>query len=176
MKKIIKEWLPYLIIIVVVIIVRSYIVTPVVVRGDSMFDTLEDGEVLFLSKIHYRVTEIERFDIVVIEDYDSDLIIKRIIGVPGDYIEYKDDILYINGEVSDERFTDDVTEDFTLEEVCEIHDVECDGVIPEGMYLVLGDNRDISADSRVKGLIEEEQILGKTVFRIWPLNRIGVTK
>lgn len=176
MKKIIKEWLPYLIIIVVVVIVRSYIVTPVVVRGDSMFDTLEDGEVLFLSKIHYRVSEIERFDIVVIEDYDSDLIIKRVIGVPGDNIEYKDDVLYINGEASDERFTNDVTEDFTLEEVCEIHDIECDGVIPEGMYLVLGDNRDISADSRVKGLIEEEQILGKTVFRIWPLNRIGVTK
>lgn len=176
MKNIIKEWVPYLVIVVVVILIRSYIVTPVVVRGDSMYSTLEDGEVLFLSKIHYRVSKIQRFDIVVIEDYDGDLIIKRVIGLPGDNIEYKDDVLYINGEVSNKRFSNDETEDFTLEEVCEIHDIECDGVIPEGYYLVLGDNRDISADSRVKGLIEEEQILGKSVFRIWPFNKIGLTK
>lgn len=175
MKKIVQEWLPYVIIVVVVVLIRSYIVTPVVVRGDSMFDTLEDGEVLFLSKIHYRVSEIKRFDIVVIEDLDGDLIIKRVIGLPGDNIEYKDDVLYINGEPSDKRFTDDETEDFTLEEICEIHDVLCDEEIPEGMYLVLGDNRDVSADSRVKGLIEEKQILGKAVFRIWPFNKIGKT-
>lgn len=176
MKKIIKEWLPYLIIIVVVVIVRSYIVTPVVVRGDSMYNTLEDGEVLFLSKINYKVSAIQRFDIVVIKDYDEDFIIKRVIGMPGDNIEYKDSILYINGEKFDEEFTDDETEDFSLEEVCKIHDVKCDGEIPRGYYLVLGDNRDVSADSRIKGLIEEKQILGEAVFRIWPFNKIGVTK
>lgn len=176
MKEIVKEWLPYIIIVLVVVFIRSYIVTPVVVRGDSMDDTLQDGEVLFLSKINYQVSEIERFDIVVIEDIDGDLIIKRVIGLPGDDLRYQDDVLYINGEQVEKRFTDDVTEDFTLEEICKIHEVECNGSIPEDMYLVLGDNRDVSADSRVKGLIEREQILGKAVFRIWPLNRISVTK
>ena len=176
MKEIVKEWLPYIIFVLVVVFIRSYIVTPVVVRGDSMDDTLQDGEVLFLSKINYQVSEIERFDIVVIEDIDGDLIIKRVIGLPGDDLRYQDDVLYINGEQVEKRFTDDVTEDFTLEEICKIHEVECNGSIPEDMYLVLGDNRDVSADSRVKGLIEREQILGKAVFRIWPLNRISVTK
>ena len=176
MKKIVKEWLPYIIIIIVVVFIRSYIITPVIVRGDSMYDTLKDGEVLFLSKINYYVSDIERFDIAVIKDLDGDLIIKRVIGLPGDYVEYKDDILYINGKEQEKRFTDDVTDDFTLEEICEIHDVECNGTIPDGMYLVLGDNRDVSADSRVKGLIKREQILGQAVFRIWPFNRIGVTK
>ena len=174
MEKFIKEWGPYLIIIVAVILVRTYIVTPVVVRGDSMYDTLRDGEVLFLGKINYRFHEIQRFDIVVIKDLDGDAIIKRVIGLPGDNIEYKDDVLYINGKAYDKRFTSDVTEDFTLEEICQIHEIGCVDKIPDDMYLVLGDNRDVSADSRVKGLIKRSQIKGKAIFRLWPLNKIGI--
>lgn len=176
MKQFIKEWLPYLIIIIVVILIRSYIVTPVIVRGDSMYDTLKDGEILLLGKINYQISEIERFDIAVIKDVDNDYIIKRIIGLPGDDVEYKDNILYINGEKQEQNFTSDPTEDFTLEEVCKIHNVECNGKIPDGMYLVLGDNRDISADSRVKGLINRDQIQGQAIFRIWPLNRFSTIK
>lgn len=176
MKKFMKEWMPYVIIVVVVILIRSFIVTPVVVRGDSMDDTLKDGEVLFLSKIGYRIHEIERFDIVVIEDIDGDLIIKRVIGMPGDAVYYKDNVLYINGEEYEEDYLTDETLDFTLEDVCKIRDDDCDGRIPNGKYLVLGDNRDVSADSRIKGLIDEDQILGKAVFRIWPLNKISGVK
>lgn len=176
MKNIIKEWVPYVVIILVVIVIRQFIVTPVVVRGDSMDDTLRDGEVLFLSKINYYISDIDRFDIVVIKDIDDDLIIKRVIGMPGDSIEYKDDILYINGKKSNRVFTDDITDDFTLEDICEINDDSCNGKIPDDMYLVLGDNRDVSADSRIKGLIKRDQILGESVFRIWPLNKIGVIK
>lgn len=176
MKEIIKEWGPYLMIIIVVIIIRTYIITPVIVRGDSMDNTLKDGEVLFLSKISYRLEEIKRFDILVVKDIDGDYIIKRVIGLPGDHIAYKDDILYINGEAQEKQFTEDETEDFTLEEICEISEIECDGEIPNNMYLVLGDNRDVSADSRVKGLIKREQIQGKTIFRLWPLNKIGLLK
>ena len=58
MNKFIKEWLPYLVIIIVVVLIRSYIITPVIVRGDSMDNTLKDGEVLLLSKISYRVNDI----------------------------------------------------------------------------------------------------------------------
>lgn len=176
LEKILKEWGPYVVIVIVVIVIRSYIVTPVIVRGDSMYDTLKDGEVLFLSKISYRVSEIQRFDIVVVKDFDNDLIIKRVIGLPGDNIEYRDNELYINGEKSSKHFTEDDTEDFTLEDICEIRDMDCNGKIPDNMYLVLGDNRDVSADSRVKGLIGRDQILGKALFRIWPFNRIGITK
>ena len=174
MKKFFKEWGPYFVIIVVVVLIRTYIVTPVIVRGDSMYDTLKDGEVLFLGKINYRLKEIERFDIVVIKDLDGDAIIKRVIGLPGDNVEYKNDVLYINGKAYNKKFTSDVTEDFTLEEICEIHQVGCVDKIPDDMCLVLGDNRDVSADSRVKGLIKKSQIKGKAIFRLWPLKKFGV--
>lgn len=176
MNKFIKEWVPYITIIIVVILIRTYIVTPVIVRGDSMYSTLKDGEVLFLSKITYRLSDIERFDIVVINDIDNDLIIKRVIGLPGDKVEYKDGILYINDKVIEEKYSDYYMDDFDVDSICGITDLECNGVIPEDMYLVLGDNRKVSADSRIKGLISKEQILGKSIFRIWPLNKISVTK
>ena len=176
MKKFIKEWVPYIIIIIVIVLLRTYIITPVIVRGDSMYDTLKDGEVLFLSKISYKVHEIKRFDIVVIKDQTSGFIIKRVIGLPGDNIEYKDDTLYINGKKNNKKFTDDVTRDFTLEDICEIKNTTCNNKIPDDMYLVLGDNRDVSADSRVKGLIEKDMLIGKAVFRIWPLNKINSLK
>ena len=176
MKDFIKEWGSYIAIIVIVIIIRTYIVTPVIVRGDSMYSTLEDGEVLFLSKITYKVSDINRFDIVVLEDLDDDLIIKRIIGMPGDKVVYKDGIMYINDEEVVEDYTDFIMEDFDVDSICEINDIECDGVIPDDMYFVLGDNRAVSADSRVKGLFKREQILGKTIFRVWPLNKIRFIK
>jgi len=176
MNKFIKEWMSYVIIIVVVVLIRTYIVTPVIVRGDSMYSTLKDGEVLFLSKITYRVSDIKRFDIVVVKDLDDDLIIKRVIGLPGDSVEYKDGILYVNNKEIKEKYADYVMEDFDVDSICKITDLECNGIIPDNMYLVLGDNREISADSRAKGLIKENQILGKTIFRIWPLNNISLIK
>lgn len=176
MDKVLKEWGSYIIIIVGVIFLRTYIITPVIVRGDSMANTLLDGEVLFLSKISYKLDDIDRFDIVVINDLDDDLIIKRVIGLPGDNVYVNDGILYINGEEVLEEYTDYVMDDFDIASMCNLTNLECNDVIPDDMYLVLGDNREVSADSRIKGLIKREQILGKTVFRVWPLNRISITK
>ena len=176
MKKFLIEWVPYILIIIIVILLRTYIITPVIVRGDSMYDTLKNNEVLLLSKISYRTGKIKRFDVVVIKDKTQEYIIKRVIGMPGDNIEYKDDILYINGKEYNKKFTKDITEDFTLEDICKINKIDCNDKIPEDMYLVLGDNRDVSADSRVKGLIEKDKIIGKAIFRIWPLTRINKVK
>lgn len=176
MKKFIKELVPYVVIVIVVVLVRSFLITPVIVRGDSMDETLHDGEVLLLNKIVYRVDDINRFDIVVIKDQDDDYIIKRVIGMPGDDVSYKRDNLYINGKRVVNEFTEDETNDFTLEEICEINSDDCSNGIPSDKYLVLGDNRDVSADSRVKGLIDRDQILGETSIRLWPLNRIKLVK
>jgi len=176
MKKFINEWVPYLVIIVVVILIRSYIITPVIVRGDSMDETLHDGEVLLLSKISYKVDDIKRFDIVVVKDRDDDYIIKRVIGMPNDRVSYIDNVLYINDKEITKTFTEDETLDFDLEEICKINNDDCSDGIPLGKYLVLGDNRDISADSRMKGLIDKEQIIGKTVVRLWPLEKISTIK
>lgn len=176
MKKFFKEWIPYILIVVIVILIRSYIITPVIVRGDSMNDTLKDGEVLLLNKIGYKTLEIKRYDIIVIKDLDGDYIIKRVIGLPGDNVYYKDNILYINDKKIDKNFTDDYTFDFNLNDICKINNDDCSNGIPDDMYLVLGDNRNVSADSRVKGLIKKSQIQGNTVFRLWPLSKIGITK
>lgn len=174
MKKIIKELIPYIVILIVVVLFRTFIATPVIVRGDSMLPNLKDKEMLILSKISYRLSSIKRFDVVVLDeskiDSDDKLIIKRVIGLPGDYIEYKDDVLYINGEEVKENYDRDVTEDFKLENIC-----AC-SKIPEGKYLVLGDNRGISKDSRYIGLIDKKYIKGKAVFRLFPLNKMSKVK
>lgn len=175
MKDFIKEWLSYIIIIAVIILVRSFIITPIIVKGASMEPNLEDNEVLFLSKISYKVHEIERFDIVVVDTGD-DLIIKRVIGLPGENIEYKDNILYVNGEEVEDPYPKNKTYDFDLEDICRRGQDNCVTKIPEDKYLVLGDNRTISADSRAKGLFDIEQIEGKVVFRLWPITRIGIIK
>lgn len=138
-----------------------------------MYKTLKDGEALLLSKISYKLEAIKRFDIVVIKDIDNDLIIKRVIGLPGDTVKYEEDTLYINDKPIKEDYTNYIMDDFDVDDICKINGLKCNNVIPKDMYLVLGDNREVSADSRVKGLIKNKQILGKAVFRIWPLNKIS---
>lgn len=166
MKKNIKELLPYVIIIGVVILIRTFIITPVIVSGDSMKPNLHDGELLLERKIGYNGSSIKRFDIVVIKE-DKDEIIKRIIGLPGEHISYKNNKLYVNDELVKETFDFRDTKDFNLEEIC-----TCSS-IPKGKYLVLGDNRPVSKDSRIIGLIDEKDILGKAVYRIWPISKFG---
>ena len=166
MNKIIKEFIPYAVIIVVVILFRTFLFTPVVVVGDSMVPTLKDGQVLLLNKISYQLHDIKRFDIVVIKIGKKE-IIKRVIGLPGETIEYKDNILYINGEKLDNDYNFE-TEDFTTEDI----GVDLYNKIPENKYLVLGDNRKVSADSRIVGFIDKKDILGKTNLSIWPIKTI----
>jgi signal peptidase I len=91
--------------------------------------------------------------------------------MPGDKVEYKDNILYVNDEVVEEKFLDDniVTDDFSITDLGY-------EVIPKGKYLVLGDNRGDSLDSRDIGLIDEKTILGKINLRIWPINKIRFVK
>ena len=165
MKKYIKDLVPYIVIIVVVVLIRTFIATPVIVVGDSMVPTLKEGQWLLLNKIGYQFKEIERYDIVVIKMEKSE-IIKRVIGLPGETIEYRNNILYIDGHEENSEFNFD-TDDFTLKSIC-----NCD-TIPADKYLVLGDNRPISKDSRMIGLIDKKDILGKAVYRIWPISKFG---
>lgn len=166
MKKIIKELYPYVIIVVVVILVRTFIITPVIVSGSSMKPNFNDGELLLVRKIKYNEKTIKRFDVVVIKK-DKEEIIKRVIGLPGEHISYKNNKLYVNDKLVQENYTHLNAKDFNLEEIC-----TCSS-IPEGKYLVLGDNRPISKDSRSIGLIDEKDIVGKSVFRLWPITKIG---
>lgn len=164
MKKIIKQLTPYIVIIIVVVLIRSFVVTPVIVVGDSMKPTLNEGQILILNKLDYRFNEIERYDIAVIKVGKSE-IIKRVIGLPGETIEYRNNILYIDGHEETSEYNFD-TEDFTLKSIC-----NCDK-IPEDKYLVLGDNRQVSSDSRIIGLIDKKDIQGTTQISIWPIKKI----
>ena len=164
MKKIIKQLTPYIVIIIVVVLIRSFVVTPVIVVGDSMKPTLNEGQILILNKLDYHFNEIERYDIVVIKVGKSE-IIKRVIGLPGETIEYRNNILYIDGHEETSEYNFD-TEDFTLKSIC-----NCDK-IPEDKYLVLGDNRQVSSDSRIIGLIDKKDIQGTTQISIWPIKKI----
>ena len=173
MNNFIKEWLPYIVIALIIIILRTYVITPVIVKGESMEPNFIDGEVLFLSKISYKTKDIKRFDVVVVNT-DNDLIIKRVIGLPGEKVEYKDNKLYINDEIVEDIYQKDNTADFDIEDICKKSKDYCTTIIPEDKYLVLGDNREVSADSRLKGFFSTDDIKGKIVFRLWPFNKIGI--
>lgn len=165
--KFIKEIIPYVIVILLALFIRNFIASPVRVNGSSMMDTLSNGDILLLNKMDKKF---KRFDIVVVDIGDTK-IIKRIIGLPGESIEYKDNSLYINNKYV-EDVTDEVTSDFSLSS---LYNYE---IIPENHYFVMGDNRNASSDSRNGkiGLINKDDILGTVVFRFWPLNKIGVIK
>lgn len=158
MKKIIKELIPYLIIIVVVVTIRIFIVTPVQVSGDSMRPTLKNREILLLKKYD---RSFKRFDIVVI-DYDNDRLIKRIIGLPGETIKIENDKLYINGKYIKQNFKRN----------SKTNDYEYYKKIPKNYYFVMGDNRNNSTDSRIIGPINKKNIKGVIGFSIIPFKGI----
>ncbi|MFV0249915.1 MAG: signal peptidase I [Bacilli bacterium] len=163
--KLIKEYLPYVVIIIIIVLIRQFIVTPVRVDGESMDPTLSNGEILILNKLD---NSFELFDIVVIK-YGTEKIIKRIIGLPGDYIEYKNNILYINNEIVEENFleNDTKTSDFKLSDLGY-------KVISDGFYFVVGDNRDNSLDSRIIGLVKKSDIIGTTKLALFPFDKFGI--
>ena len=180
-KEIIKEFVPYVVIVLIVVLIRSFIITPIKVNGTSMNNTLSDGDTMILNKIGLRFSEIKRFQIVVIKTSDS-YIIKRVIGLPGDFIKYEVNEssdgnkakLYINGKYVPEDFISDETRKLT----CKNDPAICDEglTIPSGYYFVMGDNRGNSLDSRIIGYINKNDILGTTKLVIFPLSNIGIVK
>ena len=155
-----KELMPYIVIFVFVILLKLFVVTPIRVNGTSMMNTLHPKDIMILNKTAYLTKGPKRFDIVVVRLDDED-IIKRVIGLPGEVIEYKDNVLYVNGKKVEEKVKGLETADYKSEK------------IPAGSYLVMGDNREASYDGRAFGFIKKHQILGRTSLVILPFNRIG---
>ncbi len=167
-KKFIKGIVPYAFIVVFVILFRTFIATPVVVDGPSMDPTLKNGQLLILNKIPIKH---KRFEIVVVKkniNGKKERLVKRIIGMPGESVEYKHRKLYINGVKVKDKFAKN-TERFIMSDVYDKKK------IPNDYYFVMGDNRDVSLDSRdpLVGFISEDEIVGNAVFRIWPFNKLG---
>ena len=162
-KKVIREILSYVLIIVAVILIKTFVVSPIRVNGDSMYNTLHDQDIMILNETSYWFKDIERFDIVVIKSHDEYLI-KRVIGLPGEKIECRDGTIYINGKKIKDKYAYSKTEDFNK---VEINDDE---------YFVLGDNRSNSLDSRVFGVFKKKDIKGKAIITIYPFKRFGFKK
>lgn len=157
-----KEIYPYILVILMVVIIRTFIITPVRVNGSSMEPTLYENEILILEKYH---RSFKRFDVIVIK-YGSERLVKRIIGLPGEHIEYKNSMLYVNGEYIAEDFLTESTLDF------DIRALKID-TVPENTYFVMGDNRNNSTDSRILGSFKESDVLGQVRLILYPFNRFG---
>lgn len=165
------DWIKALAVaLVLALFIRHFLFTPIVVDGISMMPTLQDGDRLIANKIGYRISGLDRFDIIVFRATEEKDYIKRVIGLPGDHIEYRDDVLYINGEAHEEAYLDEyrstvtdgpLTSDFELEALTG------SATVPEGKYFVLGDNRRNSEDSRIIGFVAAEDVIGESSFIFW---------
>ena len=176
------------VIFLLVTVIHSYIFTPVMVEGQSMYPTLHDRDSVILWELFY---EPSLFDIVVFEVSSGTYFVKRVVGMPGMEVSYFNDQLYIDGapvfepylenamtrvEAAGMRWSPSIgtfTEDFELEDICRFNGFDGCDTIPEGYFLVLGDNRPNSKDSRHIGLVHESQIMGRSTWVQWPLSRFG---
>jgi len=153
-----------------------YFIRPTIVKQTSMENTLHENDYMIMYRLAYKNHAPERGDIIIFqstlvnEDSGKDkLLIKRVIGLPGDQIMISDGMVYINGEAYEEDYTKDgYTPAFEIPAEGETY------VVPDGTYFCMGDNREGSVDSRRSevGVVPEETIKGKVVIRLFPFNKI----
>lgn len=159
------------------LLVFTFVVRKETVKGSSMYPMLKEGQNVFINVAASYTTNIHRFDVVVVKNYRTDnLWVKRVIGLPGDVVEYKNDILYINGKKTEEPFLDkayvkrikqerdllNFTSDFKSEK------------LGSDEYLLVGDNRVDSFDSRFSqvGAFKRDQIIAKGLFIVTPIKEM----
>lgn len=164
----VKFVLKLLVVFIISLLLKNYVFSISVVRQNSMNDTLQDGDILIVSRIN--PTNIKKGDIVIVknpdENSDHKYFIKRVIAFENDYVEIWKNILLVNDEILDEEYvtynrnTSDKYSSLTLH-------------IPKGHIFVLGDNRDFSNDSRNFGSIPVKNIIAKVYIRIYPFDKFG---
>jgi signal peptidase I len=165
-------WVRDIAIAVVIAIVIMQFIKPTIVKEHSMEDTLHPNDYIFLSKQAYNLGgEPSRGDIVVFhsslesDDGSTKNLIKRVIAVHGDTVQIHDGVVYVNGKQVEEPYIKDGYTDGQMPEI----------TVPEGELFLLGDNRQASRDSRDPsvGFISEKEVIGKAVFRVFPVSGFG---
>jgi signal peptidase I len=172
------EWVKAFVIgMMIFAFIRIFFFSNYIVEGESMMPTLQDGNKVVVNKLDYQIDDLQRFDVIVFHANKKEDFVKRIIGLPGDKIVYRNDHLFVNGEKYEEPFLNvyrqkiagsKLTGDFTLKEITG------EEIVPDGKLFVLGDNRLGSWDSRYFGFISVNQVVGKVDLRYWPLDEMDV--
>lgn len=170
-KKEIFEWVKVFALAIVFAFIITQFIKPTLVRGDSMYSTLEEGDYLIINRMAYKFKEPEHGDIIVFksdlqqEDGSNKDLVKRVIGVGGDHVKIENSKVYVNGEELVEPYIDD-----------QITEGDIDTIVPQDCVFVLGDNREISLDSRYDsvGFVDDSDIIGKVFIRLYPFNKIGL--
>jgi signal peptidase I len=173
----IREWVVVIgVALGVALVIRAFVVAPFYIPSDSMFDTLHTDDRILVNKLSYRLHDVNRGDVVVFEkpsgvsfgDDSVEDLIKRVIGLPGDTLEFRDCGVLVNGQQLDEPYTDGNC----TEGPSSVVDPDGDGrvTVPADMFFVMGDNRrpNQSYDSRFWGFVDEDLIVGRAFVVIWP--------
>lgn len=170
------ELIIYAVLIVLcVFVVPRYVIQRTVVDGESMQDNLQDGESLLVEKVSKHFTDPDRYDIIVFDPpanvkRGDSYFVKRVFGLPGETIQIKGNDILINGEKIEDEYAKmamDEMDNMTASEPL---------TLGEDEFFVLGDNREVSEDSRAADLgpIKRDMIVGTCILRIWPLDRFGI--
>lgn len=171
MKKEIFEWIKTIVLSLIIALIITTFVKPTIVKNYSMSPTLNENNFLLINRFLYKRSTPETGDIVVFEsdlkteDGQDKLLIKRVIGVPGDEIKINDGKVYINGDLLEEEYIPGVYTEGNI-----------DMLIPENKIFVMGDNRNNSLDSRELGLVDFETVVGKAFLRLYPFDKFGFLK
>ncbi len=166
-----------IIVIGVTLLIESFVIVNAVIPSASMEPTIMTGDHIFGNRLVYHFRQPERYDIIIFRypDDESQLFIKRVIGLPGETVEIRDGEVYING--SEIPLYDDFCASpgtTTLQE--QRTHLTNPFVVPEGCYFVMGDNRNNSRDSRYwkNPFVAKDKILGEAIFRYWPPNKVSI--
>lgn len=166
------EWTKALVIaIILALLIRGFLFAPFLVDGQSMTPNLANHERLIVNKFLYLVRQPHRGEIIVFHATPEKDYIKRVVGLPGETVEIRDDTLYINGKKHLERFLGDVKQAYhekNMQYTADFGPVE----VPQGQLFVLGDNRPNSEDSRVIGPIPLDTVVGRAEVVFWPVTHI----
>jgi len=170
MKQTIRDFLAMVVVAVVVFVGLRFTVQTFVVYGPSMQPNFWDNQRLLANKVVYRIHEPERGDVIIFRPplHQPDSYIKRVIGLPGEFVEMKDGNVYIHQE---DGSVIELDEPYVKEPATRSY---VSGVIPPGEYFVLGDNRNNTNDSRNGWMVPASDVIGKAWLSIWPPDKWGL--
>ncbi|HYD11206.1 MAG TPA: signal peptidase I [Acidimicrobiales bacterium] len=165
------EWVAIVVgALAVALLVKTFFIQAFFIPSLSMFPTLDEGDRVLVNKLSYKMHDVNCGDMIVFDrpegSPDSDIkdLIKRVIGLPGETIEARDGVVYIDGARLDEPYLEDGVRTDNLPPT----------EVPAGHIFVMGDNRTGSSDSRVFGPVDEDTIDGRAFIRVWPLGDISL--